>query len=116
MIPQLLLCYVLEDYYKTPKFLFLYFFSGIGGNLFSAANNENPRIVGVGASTSTFGFFALQLFFYLEHRKKLGDKIYCTLLVYFFLVGQNLVAGLKDNYSGIDGYAHLGLYLYSLIL
>lgn len=89
-----------ERLYGHGKFLVIYLFAGILGNVISFIFSPNP---GVGASGSIFGLFGALLYFGVENpslfRGYFGRNIIITILI-------NIVYGFTQ--PGIDNFAHLG--------
>jgi len=93
-----------ERYYGTPRFLALYFISGLAGGVASYALSPNP---GVGASGAIFGLVGGLAAFYYVSRKLLGEISRQQLGGLITIIMINLFIGLSAR-GVIDNWAHLG--------
>lgn len=93
-----------ERIFGTPRFLAIYFLSGLAGGVASYAMSPSPS---VGASGAIFGLIgALAVFFYLA-RDILGDMGRRQLQAMVFIIVINLLIGFSAG-GVIDNYAHVG--------
>ncbi|MBS0656012.1 MAG: rhomboid family intramembrane serine protease [Verrucomicrobia bacterium] len=101
-----------EAVYGSGRYLVLYLFSGIIGNITSLF--FLPAYQAAGASTAIFGVFgALGIFLVLQYRK-FGSAVKPMLMQWVFWLVLNLVYGF--NVSGIDVAGHIGGLATGLIL
>ena len=89
-----------EKIFGHARFLVIYLFAGLLGNLFSFMFSINPA---VGASGAIFGLMGALLYFGLERpalfKAYFGYSVVATIVI-------NLFYGFSN--SGIDNYAHMG--------
>ena len=87
------------------RFILIYMFSGIGGNLLSLFLNRNSGVyvVSAGASGAVFGLMGALLFAAIRNRGHVGIVSRRGL---FFMVALSLYFGLSS--SGVDNAAHIG--------
>lgn len=87
------------------KFLIIYLFSGIGGNILSLLWNINngENSVSAGASGAVFGIMGALLYVVAANRGKLGRLSGRGMLI---MVGLSLYFGLTS--TGVDNMAHIG--------
>ena len=87
------------------RFILIYMFSGIGGNLLSLFLNRNSGVyvVSAGASGAVFGVMGALLFAAIRNRGH-GGRVSRRGL--FFMVALSLYFGLSS--SGVDNAAHIG--------
>lgn len=87
------------------RFILIYMFSGIGGNLLSLFLNRNSGVyvVSAGASGAVFGLMGALLFAAIRNRGHVGRVSRRGLL---FMVALSLYFGLSS--SGVDNAAHIG--------
>lgn len=93
-----------ERLYGTPRFLALYFISGLAGGVASYMLNASP---GVGASGAIFGLVGGLAAFYYTSRKLLGEISRQQLGSLVTVIMINLFIGLSSG-GLIDNYAHMG--------
>ncbi len=94
----------LERIFGTPRFLTIYFLSGLAGSIASYTFSPSPA---VGASGAIFGIIgALAVFYYLG-RDILGDAGQQQLRSMLVIIGLNIFLGLTPG-SSIDNFGHLG--------
>jgi len=93
---------IIEGFFKSPRMLVVYIFSGITSVIFSLGFTPNPS---VGASGAIFGLLGSLGTFLFLHKDSLGDtgKSYLRRIVIIALL--NLGLGLAPN---IDNWGHLG--------
>ncbi len=91
----------LESFYGKFKFLIIYLFSAVTGNLLSMLFANNT--VGAGASGAIFGLLGSLLYFGYHYRVYLGTTIKSQIIPLIIL---NLLIG--TIVSGIDNVAHIG--------
>lgn len=89
-----------ESYMGRFKYILIYFFSGIMGNLISMICSTNASI---GASGAIFGLLGTLLYFGYHYRVYLGNVLFNQILP---LIVYNLVLGFMV--PGIDNFAHIG--------
>lgn len=93
-----------ERIYGTPRFLTLYFLSGLAGGVASYAFSSSPS---VGASGAIFGLIGgLAVFLYIT-RHILGEMGRNQLQYIAIIIGINVLIGFSSG-GVIDNYAHLG--------
>ena len=92
----------LESFYGKTKFLIIYIFSGIIGNLLSMVF-LNDSYVSVGASGAIFGLLGSLLYFGYHYRIYLGSVIKSQIIPLILL---NLLIGIAA--TGINNLAHIG--------
>ena len=87
------------------RFILIYMFSGIGGNLLSLFLNRNSGVyvVSAGASGAVFGLMGALLFAAIRNR---GHVWRVSRRGLFFMVALSLYFGLSS--SGVDNAAHIG--------
>ncbi len=90
----------LESFFGKIKFLLIYLFSGISGNLMSMLFTSGAS---VGASGAIFGLFGAMLYFGYHYRVYLGNIMKSQLIP---LILMNLLFGFAMK--GIDNAAHIG--------
>lgn len=95
---------LIENKYKTSRFLLIYFLSGIIGNILTTICN--PCLLAVGASTSGFGLIGcsiLEIFLAWAHLNKKAKSFYVLnismFLIFFFLVSFS---------PTVDFFGHIG--------
>jgi rhomboid protease GluP len=93
-----------ERYYGTPRFLALYFISGLAGGVASYAFSASP---GVGASGAIFGLVGGLAAFYYTSRALLGEISRQQLGSLITIIMINLFIGLSSG-GLIDNWAHMG--------
>ncbi|MCL7453964.1 MAG: rhomboid family intramembrane serine protease [Anaerolineae bacterium] len=93
----------LERLFDWPRFLAIYFLSGLFGNVASYAFSYN---VAAGASGAIFGLIGALAAFFTLHRERLGAWGRARLGNIVFLIAINLFLGFTQ--AGIDNLAHLG--------
>lgn len=91
-----------EAVFGHRKFLGLYLFGGVVGNMISYL--FAPFTVSVGASTALFGLFGGLLMFASQFRHEPAIRAQGTTLLLF--VGLNLITGFGAN--GVDMWGHIG--------
>ena len=91
----------LESFYGRTKYLLIYLFSAITGNLLSMVFANNT--VGAGASGAIFGLLGSLLYFGYHYRIYLGTTIKSQIIPLILL---NLFIGFVS--VGIDNFAHIG--------
>lgn len=91
----------LESFYGKGKYLIIYLFSAIAGNLMSIMFTHNA--VSAGASGAIFGLLGSLLYFGYHYRVYLGNVLKSQIIPLIIL---NLMMGLF--LSGIDMAAHVG--------
>ncbi|MBS7262477.1 MAG: rhomboid family intramembrane serine protease [Eubacteriales bacterium] len=89
-------------FYGVPKFLTVYFLSGLMGSLFSYGFGA-VNVASVGASGAVFGLFGATLFLYRSHPEIFRGGFIIRLIGVIVL---NLVLGFAGG--GIDNLAHIG--------
>ena len=92
----------IESFFGKAKFLFIYLFSGILGNLLSLLFTAD-NVVSVGASGAIFGLMGAMLYFGYHYRVYLGTVIRSQIIPIIIL---NLILGF--SISGINNAAHIG--------
>lgn len=92
----------LENFFGKTRFLIIYLFSAIAGNLLSLVFAE-LNIVSIGASGAIFGLFGSLLYFGYYYRVYLGSLLRTQLIPVIMI---NLLFGLIT--PGIDNAAHIG--------
>lgn len=90
----------LESFFGKMKFLCIYLFSAITGNLMSMLFTSGAS---VGASGAIFGLFGAMLYFGYHYRVYLGNVMKSQLIPLILL---NLLFGFMV--SGVDNAAHIG--------
>lgn len=87
------------------RFVLIYLFSGVGGNLLSLLINRNSGtyVVSAGASGAVFGLMGALLFAAIRNRGQVGRVSRRGLIV---MVALSLYFGLSS--SGVDNAAHIG--------
>lgn len=90
----------LESFFGKIKFLLIYLFSAITGNLMSMLFTNGAS---VGASGAIFGLFGAMLYFGYHYRVYLGNVMKSQLIPLILL---NLLFGFMV--SGVDNAAHIG--------
>lgn len=87
------------------RFIIIYFFSGIGGNILSliAAISAGESAVSAGASGAVFGLMGALLYVVIANRGRLGQLSGRGMI---FMVVLSLYFGLTS--SGVDNMAHIG--------
>lgn len=90
----------LESFFGKMKFLVIYLFSAITGNLMSMLFTSGES---VGASGAIFGLFGAMLYFGYHYRVYLGNVMKSQLIPLIIL---NLLFGFMV--SGVDNAAHIG--------
>ncbi len=90
----------LESFFGKIKFLVIYLFSAITGNLMSMLFTSGAS---VGASGAIFGLFGAMLYFGYHYRVYLGNVMKSQLIPLILL---NLLFGFMV--SGVDNAAHIG--------
>lgn len=97
--------YQLENEIGRVKFLLIYFFSGIGGNLCSLYWNvsHGEQVISAGASGAIFGLMGSLLYIVAVNRGRLGRLSGRGMLI---MVALSLYFGLTS--SGVDNSAHIG--------
>lgn len=103
----------LEQETGKIKFVIIYMFSGIGGNILSLAWNVRigESAVSVGASGAIFGIMGALLYVVIVNRGRLGRLSGRGMLI---MVGLSLYFGLTS--TGVDNWAHIGGLLTGFIL
>lgn len=91
----------IESFYGKVRYLYIYFFSILIGNLLSLVFASN--VIGVGASGAIFGLLGSLLYFGYHYRIYLGSVIRSQIIPLIFL---NLMFGFLI--PGIDNAAHIG--------
>ena len=95
----------IEQLFGKKGFLWIYFVSGIAGNLFGFAFAPGPRTPSVGASGAIFGLLGALLYHAILLRKAGQNNRLLINVGFIFLL--NLWIGLQPG-SGIDNFAHAG--------
>jgi len=93
-----------ERYYGTPRFLALYFISGLAGGVASYTFSASA---GVGASGAIFGLVGGLAAFYYTSRALLGEISRQQLGSLITIIMINLFIGLSSG-GLIDNWAHMG--------
>lgn len=93
-----------ERLYGTPRFVAMYFVSGLAGSVASYALSSSPS---VGASGAIFGLFGALISFYFLGRGVLGELSRTQLQSMAGIIFINLLIGFSAQGS-IDNFAHLG--------
>ncbi len=91
----------LESYLGKGKYLTVYLFSGVAGNLLTMALGKN--YLSVGASGAIFGLLGALLYFGYHYRVYLGNVMKSQIIPLIIL---NLIIGFVV--SGINNIAHIG--------
>ena len=91
----------LEILFGHSKYLILYMFSGIMGNLFSFAFN---RSISAGASTAIFGLFISTIVLSKLYPNRF--QLQAIAKQYGLLIGLNIIFGLFS--TGVDNMGHIG--------
>jgi len=107
MLTQSMYGYFLEHQFGIKRFAILYFAAGFGGNLLSAVANKYN--ISIGASSSLFGLFALQMAYLIQNYRNLGPRRNITISFMAIIIIANLATIGESN--TIDGMAHLGGFL-----
>ena len=89
----------LENFLGKPKFIFIYFFSGIMGSLLSCISPYNS----LGASGAIFGLFGALLYFGYHYRLYFGSVILKEIIPVILI---NLIIGF--SLPQINNAAHIG--------
>ena len=92
----------LENFFGKFKFLIIYLFSAIAGNLLSLLFMAD-NVVSIGASGAIFGLMGALLYFGYHYRVYLGTVIKSQIMPIIVL---NLILGFV--LSGINNFAHIG--------
>lgn len=92
----------IEMLFGHGRFLAIFFFSGLLGNVFSFAFN-NPNVLSAGVSTANMGLFGAFLVFGYHFRN--NPAVSVMMRNFILLVFLNLISGLFIN---VDFYGHLG--------
>jgi membrane associated rhomboid family serine protease len=87
----------------SARFLYVYFFAGICGSVFSLAASKDPA---VGASGAIFGIFGALGVYFFRNRKLFGRLSRALVGQVAVLSAINLL--IPNVVGGIDGWAHLG--------
>ena len=95
---------LVERYFGSLNFLFIYRLAGVFGNIASYAALSNG--VGAGASGAVFGIIGAYGSFLFRNRSTTGSMAQSTLGGLGIIVGINLIFGF--SVSGIDNWAHIG--------
>ena len=95
---------MVERYFGSLNFLFIYLLAGVFGNIASYAALNNG--VGAGASGAVFGIIGAYGSFLFRNRSTTGSMAQSTLGGLGIIVGINLIFGF--SVSGIDNWAHIG--------
>ena len=87
------------------RFLFIYFLSGVGGNLCSLLFNQSigETVVSAGASGAIFGLMGALVLVVIKRKGRVGNLNSRGII---FMVGLSLYFGLTS--SGVDNAAHIG--------
>lgn len=93
---------IAEDAFGSRKFLGLYFFSGISGNIFSYL--FSPNTISVGASTSLFGLFGGLMIFAYQFRHDPNVRALGSMMGLFILL--TLLSSFSA--TNIDLWGHFG--------
>lgn len=93
---------LVESAFGSRKFLFLYLFGGIIGNILSYL--FAPLTVSVGASSALFGLFGGMILYALQFKDDPRIRSQGTVMILF--VALNLVTGFAT--TGIDMWGHIG--------
>jgi len=93
----------LERLFAWPRFLAIYFISGLFGSLASYAFSDS---ISAGASGAIFGLIGALAAFFALHRERLGAWGRARLGNTLFLIAINLFLGFTQ--PGIDNLGHLG--------
>ena len=91
-----------ENFFGKLKYLFIFVFSGICGNLLSLAFNQ-WNVVSVGASSAIFGILGALCYFGYHYRVYFGNIVKSQIIPIIVL---NIFIGMMV--SGIDNFAHIG--------
>ncbi len=101
-----------EAFYGTPRFLIIYFLSGLFGNVvFYLSGSMSPS---GGASGAIFGLVGAEIAFFIRNRQLFGSFSRQRLVNLAVLVAINLVFGF--TVAGINNYAHLGGLISGILL
>lgn len=113
MVMLLVIGFTLEREIGTIKFLIIYLFSGLGGNLLSAVWDmmSGSFAVSAGASGAVFGIVGALLYVAIRNRGRIGDVSGRGLA---FMVILSLYYGFTSG--GVDNFAHIGGLLSGFIL
>lgn len=105
MVSLLVMGWNLEPFIGSVRFVFLYFCSGIAGNLLSFAMDvmQSQAVVSAGASGAIFGLTGALLYTAFKYRGHVGSVTGRGMVV---VVALSLYLGFTD--SGVDNAAHLG--------
>jgi rhomboid protease GluP len=98
----------LESFFGRTKFILIYLFSAITGNLMSMIFTNR---VGAGASGAIFGLLGALLYFGYHYRVYLGSVIKSQIIP---LIVINLLIGF--SVQGIDNAAHIGGLIGGIVL
>ena len=93
-----------EAFLGTPRFVIIYLFAGLFGNVAYYLLGDN--VLSAGASGAIFGLIGAEAAFFLRNRKLLGSPGRQRLTNLAILIVINLVFGFAG--TGINNLAHLG--------
>jgi len=93
-----------EAFFGTARFVIIYLFAGLFGNVAFYLWGDN--ILSAGASGAVFGLIGAEVAFFLRNRKLLGSPGRQRLTNLAILIGINLAFGFAG--TGINNLAHLG--------
>ncbi len=95
------------------KFLFIYLFAGVGGNLCSLLWNmfSQNTVISAGASGAVFGLMGALACILIKNKGKFGNLTGKGIIV---LIVFSLYVGFSS--SGVDNLAHIGGLLFGLLL
>jgi len=93
---------IAENAFGSRKFLGLYLFGGIVGNIMSYL--FAPLTVSVGASSALFGMFGGLILYGIQFKQDPQIRSQGTMMILFVIL--NLVSGFSS--TGIDMWGHIG--------
>lgn len=113
MFTLLLLGWQLELEIGRIKFLIIYFISGLGGNILSAANeiHTHDYAVSAGASGAIFGIIGALIYVAMRNHGRVGTVSGRGIV---FMAAISLYYGFTS--TGIDNFAHIGGLISGFIL
>ena len=102
-----------EALYGSPRFVMIYFLTGLFGNVAFYCLGE-AFVPSAGASGAIFGLVGAEIAFFFRNRRLLGGLSQQRLRTLFILVGINLLFGF--TVAGINNFAHIGGLISGLLL
>ena len=114
MLALLMLGNSWEHFMGSTKYAALLVFSGIGGNLFSAAIADKWGIA-VGASTCIMGIMGFQIVWLITVWNQLGQLKYFYAFYIGFITLLMLFSGFSDGSGEVDSWGHIGGFLFGFL-